>query len=62
MDKLIEAGFAVRCDKVWLAYKEAPYLGFLVSENGTRPQPAKTAALLEMVCEDMGTDPSAAAR
>ena len=29
-DKLIESGFAVRADKVWLAYKEMPYLGFLV--------------------------------
>ena len=60
-DKLIQAGFAVKCEKVWLAMNEVPYLGFLVGANGTRPHPSKTAALLDMVCEDMGTDPSAAA-
>lgn len=61
-DKLIEAGFAVRCDKVHLAMSEVMYLGFLVGVNGTRPHPSKTQALLDMAVEDMGTDPSAAAR
>ena len=61
-DALLSAGFAVKCSKVWLAYREAPYLGFMVGKYGTRPQAAKTAAILDLLCEDMGTDPAAAAR
>ena len=60
-DKLIQAGFSVKCEKVYLAMNQVPYLGFLVGRDGTRPHPSKTAALLDMVCEDMGTDPAAAA-
>ena len=33
-DKLIEAGFAVRADKVHIAKKEVPYVGFLVNAEG----------------------------
>ena len=62
LDKLVEAGLAIKPSKFWLAMKEAPYLGFLVGGGGTRPQPEKVAALLDMACEDMGADPSAAAR
>ena len=61
-DALIEAGFTVRCDKVHVAMREVPYLGFIVGAYGTRPQPAKTKALLDMVCEAMGYDAAAAAR
>ena len=61
-DKLIEAGFAAKCTKVWLAQKSVPYLGFSTSEEGMRPLTEKTAALLDMVCEDMGSDAKAAAR
>ena len=61
-DKLIEAGLAVRCDKFHLAFREAPYLGFLCGSGGHRPQPDKVKALLDMTCEDMADDPSAAAR
>ena len=61
-DKLIQAGFAVRCDKVHLAMKQVMYLGFLVGENGTKPHPSKTAALMDMTVEAMGHDPAAAAR
>lgn len=38
------------------------YLGFRVSAAGTRPQAEKVTALTSMICEDMGFDPSAAAR
>ena len=62
LDKLVEAGLAIKPSKFWLAMKEAPYLGFLVGGGGTRPQPEKVAALLDMACEDMAADPSAAAR
>ena len=62
LDALMVAGFAVKCSKMWLAMREAPYLGFMVGAYGTRPQASKTAALLDMVCEDMGRDPAAAAR
>ena len=61
-EKLIQAGFAVKCEKVHLAKREVPYLGFFVGASGTRPNPSKTAALLDMICEDMGSDPAAAAR
>ncbi|MBO8630997.1 RNA-directed DNA polymerase, partial [Staphylococcus aureus] len=36
-DRLIEGGFTVRCDKVFVAMKEVKYLGFLVGAYGTRP-------------------------
>ena len=61
-NRLIEAGFAVRCDKFHLAFREAPYLGFLCGQGGHRPQPAKTAALIDMIAEDMGVDASKASR
>ena len=61
-DRLIAAGFAVRCDKVHLAMREVPYLGVLCAREGTRPQPEKTKAILDQICEDMQFDPSAAAR
>ena len=62
-DKLIQAGFAVKCSKVHLAKQdEIPYLGFMISSAGVKPGAAKTQALLDMVCEEMGTDPKAAAR
>ena len=61
-DKLIEAGMAVNPKKVFLAMREVPYLGFLVGSGGSRPQPGKTSALLDMICEDMATDPAAASR
>ena len=61
-DKLIQAGFAVRCDKVHLAMKQVMYVGFQVGAEGTQPHPAKTKALLDMTIADMQTDPAAAAR
>ena len=61
-DKLIQAGFAVRCDKVHLAMKQVMYLGFLVGTDGTSPHPSKTSALLDMSVQDMGLEPAAAAR
>jgi hypothetical protein len=62
LDKLIEAGFAVRCDKMHLAMQQVMYLGFLVDARGTRPHQSKTAALMDMTVNDMRSDPSAAAR
>ena len=61
MDRLIQAGFAVRCDKVHLAMKQVPYLGFLVGEGGTQPLEEKTKAILEMAYEDMRCKGGAAA-
>jgi len=29
-DRLIEAGFTVKCDKCYIGLKEVPYLGFMV--------------------------------
>ena len=52
----------MRCDKVHLAMEEVPYLGFLVGASGTRPQPSKLSAILDMTLIDMGIDPAAAAR
>ena len=61
MDRLIQAGFAVRCDKVHIAMKQVPYLGFLVGEGGTQPLEEKTKAILEMAYEDMRCKGGAAA-
>ena len=61
-DRLVEAGLTVRPDKVWLAMREVKYLGFLVGRYGTRPDPAKTAALLAITAESFGTDVAAASR
>ena len=61
-DRLIESGLSVKASKVYIAMTEVPYLGFLVGRWGTRPSPAKTAALLDMVCEDMRYEPAAASR
>jgi hypothetical protein len=61
-DRLIAAGFTVRCDKVYLAQKQVPYLGFMCGGDGIRPLAAKTAAILELSCADMQHNPAAAAR
>ena len=61
-DRLIEAGFTVRADKVYIGMKEVPYLGFLAGSGGTRPNPERTAAILEITAERMGSDPQQAAR
>ena len=53
---------APKCSKMHLAVKSVSYLGFDVSPAGTKPGKAKTQALLDMACEDMGCDPHAAAR
>ena len=61
-DRLMTAGFKVRCDKVHLAMRQVPYLGFMVGNYGTKPLEDKTASLLELTQERMGLDPAAAAR
>ena len=61
-DRLIEGGFAVRCDKCHIGMKEVPYLGFYVGRYGTRPMPSKTKAILDMAMADMHGNPAAAAR
>ena len=61
-DKLIEGGFAVRCDKCHIGLKEVPYLGFMVGRYGTRPLASKTKAILDMAVSDMYANPGAAAR
>ena len=61
-DRLIEAGFAVRCDKCHIGMKEVPYLGFMVGAYGQRPMESKTQAILDIAVEDMRGNPGAAAR
>ena len=61
-DRLIEAGFTVRCDKVFIGMKEVPYLGFMVGAYGTRPLAEKTQAIFDIAIKDMIGNPAAAAR
>ena len=62
LDRLIESGFAVRMDKMWLGMREAPYLGFLVGAYGTRPLASKTSALTDLSFADVSADAGSAAR
>ena len=62
LDRLIEGGFTVRADKLHLAMREVPFLGFICGGPGTRPDPTKLAPLLDMAIEQMGFDPAAASR
>tara|TARA_B110000046_G_scaffold47237_1_gene52291 strand:+ start:9491 stop:17443 length:7953 start_codon:yes stop_codon:yes gene_type:complete len=61
-DRLIEAGFAVRCDKCHIGLKSVPYLGFMVGTYGTKPMASKTKAIVEMAIKHVIGDPAAAAR
>jgi hypothetical protein len=61
-DRLIEAGFTVRCDKTHIGLKEVPYLGFMVGTYGTRPLPEKTKAIFDVAAMDMHNNPVAAGR
>ena len=61
-DRLIEAGFTVRCDKCHIGMREVPYLGFMVGAYGTRPLAEKTQAILDIAIKDIHNNPVAAAR
>ena len=61
-DRLIEAGFRVRCDKCHIGLKQVPYLGFMVGAYGTRPLPEKTQAIFDISVDSMIGNPAAAAR
>ena len=61
-DRLIEAGFTVRSDKVWIGLKEVPFLGVLIGGYGTRANPSKLQALFDMTYEHLKENPSAVAR
>ena len=61
-ERFIEAGFAVRCDKCYIGFREVPYLGFQVGQHGTRPLDHKVAPILSIKCEDLGFDAAAASR
>ena len=61
-DKLIEAGFTVRCDKVHVGLREVAYLGFLVGAYGTRPAPKKVTPILSMTIAQLQADKAAPAR
>ena len=61
-DKLIEAGFTVRADKVHIGRRQVPYLGFQVGEYGTRPLPEKINAVLSNTISAIGDDPARASR
>ena len=60
--RLIEAGFTVRCDKIHVGMRSVPYLGFIVGGEGTRPNPEKTSALLDMAMEQLIREPSSIGR
>ena len=62
MDRLIEAGFRVRCDKCHVGLKQVPYLGFMVGAYGTRPLPEKTQAIFDINVNGMIGNPAAASR
>ena len=57
LDRLIEAGFTVKAKKLWIGYHEVPYLGYLVGRDGTRPDPAKTQAILDIPLQRLLDDP-----
>ena len=61
LDKLIAAGFAVKCEKVYIGMTSVPYLGFNVGRDGTTPRAEKTKAILDLVYEDMRVGGSTAA-
>ena len=61
-DRLIESGFAVRCDKTHIGLKELPYLGFNVGRHGTSPLASKTQAIFDLAVADMWGNPAAAGR
>jgi hypothetical protein len=47
LDRLIDAKFKLKPEKCVFAADEVPYLGFIVSTDGVRPDPDKIAALAE---------------
>lgn len=59
---LVSAGFTARCDKIHVGKKEVPYLGFLCSKSGTRPNPDKTRVLLELTQAQVLKDAASAGR
>ena len=61
LDKLIAAGFAVKCEKVHIGMTSVPYLGFNVGRDGTSPREEKTKAILDLVYEDMRSGGATAA-
>ena len=61
LDKLIQAGFAVKCEKVHIGKTNVPYLGFNVGRDGTKPRDEKTKAILDLAYEDIRTGGSSAA-
>ncbi|KAL1500269.1 hypothetical protein AB1Y20_012936 [Prymnesium parvum] len=48
--------------RLFVAMREVKYLGFLVGAYGTRPDPKKTQALMDITVEQMKYDPAAAGR
>ena len=61
-EKLVAAGFTVKCEKVHIGMRECSYLGFLVGAYGTRPEAKKTKPIFDMTYERLRSDPSAPGR
>ena len=61
-DRLIEGGFAVKCNKTHIGLTEVSHLGFMCGKYGTRPLGEKTQAIFDMAIADMWGNPAAAAR
>ena len=61
LDKLIAAGFAVKCEKVHIGKTSVPYLGFNVGRDGTKPRDEKTKAILDLAYEDIRAGGASAA-
>ena len=61
-DRLIESGFTVKAKKVYLGFREIPWLGFLVGVNGIRPDPLKTKPIRDITLDALVSDASLPAR
>ena len=62
MERLVAAGFTCRCDKVHVGHTELAYLGYLVGADGTRVNPEKTKAILDLEVSNLKGCPKLAAK
>ena len=50
LQRLVEAGVTLNSDKCVFSSKSLPYLGYIVDEEGIRPDPNKVAAIRDYPC------------
>lgn len=48
LTRMREVGLTLRLDKILFAREEIPFLGFILSTKGVRPDPEKIRAILEI--------------